>query len=192
MSLRQFILAFQFIIVALVLSGCFKNPWYDDSDPRVEAAKLKTKLQKERFNFETVPKTGVTYLSYDFQHGFQVTYYENENKVWLWYGGNDVALPAAWKITENIDAKSEDFRWSACFKYGPDTYNPATKKSVGQYECTLAVNVLNLWVGMIDGDLFNLSSGEVPYVREKCDAPNEFKIMSEYSVIYNPVIDCKK
>ena len=160
-----------------------------------EAAKVrweqKTTLQKERFKFEQFPEIGVTYLSFDPQHGFQVTYYENEDRSWLWYGGNSVALAAAWKKVEATNSSSQHFDKKLCYKYGPNTVNRATNQQGGDFKCTLSINLLNLTVGSLKGDIFKLSSGRVPYKRERCDAPDEFEIMDEYALV-RPATDCRK
>ena len=143
------------------------------------------------------PKVGTSYLSWDPSHGFQVTFYETPERSWLWYGGNNIALPAQWK--KEPRAQSElgkpltgvlDHR--VCWKYGTDTYNPSTKKGGGEFDCTLAINTLQMTVGAIDGDVFNLKSGQVPYIRKKCDAPDEFEIRTDITLWAKfPVKDCE-
>lgn len=136
--------------------------------------------------YPNYPKIGQTYLSYSpLGHGYQVTYIADRQTSWLWYGGNPVALPAKWKVierdvNENGQKLTGRFRTQICYTYGANTYNPATKHKGGSQECTLLVNVRNMTVGALKGDVFGLANGTVPYVRQKCDAPDKFVLPAQH------------
>lgn len=68
---------------------------------------------------------GYTNLSYSPVHGTQIEYVANGGSNYLWYPGNAVILPGHWK------AKGKDI----CFKYGANTYNPATGSAGAKWEC---------------------------------------------------------
>ena len=129
--------------------------------------------------FPGYPAVDSTYLSYDFAHGYQVTYYESPNRSWLWYPGNRIALPAAWKLDGE----------KVCWRYGGNTYNPATKEDGGNFSCTSKTRSLFTKVGVLSGDVFGLASGEIPYVRAKCDAPDQFQIVDDFAT-YAVAADC--
>ena len=157
---------------------------HSSAEAKSRAAAKAEKRQAEReagLNtlFPGYPKIGATYLSYDFGHGYQVTYYENETISWLWYPGNNIALPADWKVDGE----------SVCWRYGSNTYNPSTNESGGEFSCSSAKRSRQTKVGVLSGDVFNLSYGQVPYIRSKCDAPDAFTITGQHAT-YRPEPDC--
>ncbi len=109
-------------------------------------------------------KVNVTYLSFDPYHGFQVNYLHEDGTAWLWYPGNRTGVPELWKTEgDNI-----------CFKHPSRSYNPVTKQSGGKWQCQKQIISLNLNVAELDGDVFNLRTGRVPYPLPKCKAPKQF------------------
>src|SRR5688500_2869286 len=95
---------------------------------------------------------GQTIMSFDSGHGTQVEYFDKSGRTFLWYPGNRVVLPGAWKI------QGEDI----CFAYGPNTYNPVTGQVGGNWECQdLTVNQ-RYAVERQAGDVFGLSTSEKP------------------------------
>ena len=129
--------------------------------------------------FPDYPAPGATYLSYDVAHGYQVIYYESATRAWLWYPGNEVTLPA--------DVKIDDER--VCWRYGANTYNPATRGEGGAFDCTSRVRSRRTKVGVREGDVYGLASGKPPYVRRKCDVPDGFDVIRDYAT-YQPAPDC--
>ena len=125
------------------------------------------------------PMTGTTYLSYDAFHGYQVIYYEDQTRSWLWYPGNAIALPA--------DVKVDDQQ--ICWRYGQGTRNRVTREVGGTFSCQSKKLSLRTRVGALDGDVFDLASGRIPYVRRKCDAPDEFQINGDFAM-FEPADDC--
>jgi len=146
------------------------------------------KNAKQQVLYPDYPKVGTTYLSFSTDHGFQVSYYENTSRSWLWYGGNPVSLPAQWK-TETLETEHSNID-QICWKYGGYTYNPSTKKSGGEFNCIAIRISQDLLVSSLEGDIFNLASGSVPYERKKCDAPSEFVLNKDSSLFGNIITDC--
>ena len=191
------IIPYAALAIWLVLSGCAPGNSYKKMSAEWDQREREyaERIAAQRHVFPDYPKVGTTYLHFDPQHKFQVEYYESRSRTWLWYGGNDVALPADWELRFQITSEdgtplTGNFRNRICWRYGQNTYNPATKQSGGQFDCTLLVNSLNLTVGALAGDPFDLASGNVPYVRQKCDAPDEFQIQADHALISSPK-DCK-
>lgn len=168
-------------------------PNYDLNQIKQQLAALTKVLQQI---FPDYPKVGTTYLSFDPDHKFQITYYETPERSWLWYGGNEVSLPAQWKLEKRDFGKNggpEQIEATPriCFKYGANTYNPLADIKGGDFKCTILSNSLMGLVSSLEGDIFNLSSGTVPYVRQECDAPDEFELRLEENMWGTiPVEDC--
>ncbi|KQP23787.1 hypothetical protein ASF27_13470 [Methylobacterium sp. Leaf102] len=84
-----------------------------------------------------------TLLTHNTEHGTQVEFATKDGKVYLWYPGNDVILEGRWKpepfATEFMEKgrlvrRLEQSR--ICFSYPAASFNPATRKSGGGWECT--------------------------------------------------------
>lgn len=182
------------LLAATLLGACStSSSTADYSFPDV--AKMQQEFEARaaalRETYPDFPKIGTTYLTFDPDHKFQVEYYESETRSWLWYGGNDAALPAEWqvKIISPQGIRSpldKELQTQICWRYGLNTYNPSTKTSGGEFQCTAQINLLQTTVSSLDGDVFDLASGEVPYVRQKCDAPDEFEIHTE-NTLYSSI-----
>ncbi|WP_254683153.1 hypothetical protein [Phaeobacter piscinae] len=115
----------------------------------------------------TYPSSGVTYLHWDKGHGYQVSYY-SEKHVWLWYPGNRAALRGDW-VQELVAGE-----YYLCFTYPHSSYNPVTGVVGGQKECQLQTVLGGALEGALAGDVYNLSSGMVPYVLRKDKRPTGF------------------
>lgn len=109
------------------------------------------------------PKAKNTYLYFDHSHGYQVVYFDNDGRSWLWYPGNTKALAVDWKIDGA----------TICFLHPEDSFNPVTKRQGGEPECSLLRNNVRMIVSDLSGDPFRLAGGQVP-ARDKCSAPDEF------------------
>ncbi|WP_155838207.1 hypothetical protein [Hyphomonas beringensis] len=186
------------LVAGVVLTGCATSGIGDFSSQDIQKMmqEFEGRVSAQRDAYPGYPRVGTTYMSFSPDHGFQVTYYESESRSWLWYGGNDIALPAEWKL-EKKDVDETGAHQLAgdqtliCWKYGANTYNSSTVTTGGKFQCTALVNALQVTVSSLDGDPFNLSSGAVPYVREKCDAPDEFVIQTDTTLYSNVGIeDC--
>ena len=126
---------------------------------------------RKDIDYPNYPETGFTYLSFSDPapgllkgHGFQVSYYKNSVETWLWYPGNERSLKGDWKISDE----------KTCYDYGPNTRNPVTGSTSG-FQCQSLEISRKLIVSRLDGDPFNLASGDVPSLLDKCTAPQEFE-----------------
>lgn len=102
-------------------------------------------------------------------HGFQVTHFNGDGQVWLWYPGNDRPLAGEWKLEGD----------KICFRYSSNSYNPVTKTRGGAFKCTSLRGIQTRVISQLQGDPFRLSSGAIPYVLDKCDAPEPFRFDRE-------------
>ncbi len=94
-------------------------------------------------------------------HGTQIEYIDTDGRAYLWYPGNSHPVPSLWKLQK----KGE--RYQICGMFPTRSYNPVRKTYGGQWECQR----LGDWVVRIReiraGDIFNLSSGQVPWKLSK-------------------------
>jgi hypothetical protein len=95
---------------------------------------------------------GQTIMSFDPGHGTQIEYFDKSGRTFLWYPGNRVVLPGAWKI------QGEDI----CFAYGANTYNPVTGQAGGNWECQDLTLNQSFAVERQAGDVFGLSTSKTP------------------------------
>jgi hypothetical protein len=113
-----------------------------------------------------------TRVSYSRDHGTQVTFTAANGKAYLWYPGNNEVLVGDWAI--DLAREPSSFRdiGRLCFRYGANTYNPATGQAGGNWSCgPIQLVVLGL-VDFAEGDPFGLAKRrQVPFVlsRERAD-----------------------
>lgn len=118
--------------------------------------------------FPEYPQGEWTYLSFSEAHGFQVNYLGKDGRAWLWYPGNSRGVPEEWKL-DTVSGQR-----AICWRHPASSYNPVTKQSGGGYACqSLALSQRTI-VARLAGDPFALSSGRIPYRKQKCSAPAEF------------------
>jgi hypothetical protein len=107
-----------------------------------------------------------TRLNLTTSHGPQVTYTSADGKTYLWYPGNQVILSGEWKV-ELREARRQTTGDMVqlpviCFKYGANTYNPATGSRGAVWECVLAEDSLGRSKESEAGDPFGLSKRAQP------------------------------
>ena len=103
-------------------------------------------------------------MTYDGAHGTQVEYIASNGKTRLLYPGNKVVLEGRWKLERT--AKPTVF--NLCFKYGTNTYNPATGATGGAWECQPAGYYLAAVTDHMKGDVLGLAKSlDVPFVLAK-------------------------
>lgn len=122
---------------------------------------MEAKPESEILAVSNSPKTVMLFDPY---HGFQIVFFETPQKSWLWYPGNGNSLPAHVRQ----DPKQ------ICFKYGRETYNSVIERRGGRWSCMHRFVHEGLTVASEAGDVFNLASGQVPYVRRRCDGTQRF------------------
>ena len=72
---------------------------------------------------------GRTIVYYDRGHGTQVEYYDKSGS-YLWYPGNTVILPGAWKVSAEAVPGGH-----ICFRYPTSSLNPVTGVKGWDWEC---------------------------------------------------------
>ena len=102
-----------------------------------------------------------TARSYDIFHGSQVEYLAADGTTQLWYPGNRGLVAGRWQLRQTPR------RIEVCFAYGPNTYNPATGSSGGDWECSPARIYLLGLEELVPGDPLALRSGKLPFVLPK-------------------------
>lgn len=104
---------------------------------------------------------GKTISTYGRAHGTQIEYLGEGGKGCLWYPGNKVVVPARWMIAGGEDPNA------ICFMYPKKSHNPVSKLWGGTYSCLSLRNFKKTLTGVRSGDVFNLSSGKIPWVLER-------------------------
>lgn len=116
-----------------------------------------------------------TFLTYSPQHGPQIEYISRSGTTYLWYPGNTAVLRgSAAVLWENASAKIDDpqdgrYRGQIklsylCFRYAPNTFNPATNHRGGGYECSPYATQRAAVKDSRKGDIFGLASrSEAPF-----------------------------
>lgn len=152
------------ILAACLLLGCAVTLEEKPTDPSFAKADV---VQRDLV-FDTYPASGRTYLSFDHAHGFQVTFV-NAGQSWLWYPGNQRTVTAVYK--RDIVAGQP----AVCWKHQTNSRNPVTGRSGGAFSCEALAFAQKRVVAELRGDVFKLTSGQVPYRSERCTAPQAFE-----------------
>ncbi|WP_147457622.1 hypothetical protein [Paracoccus alkanivorans] len=121
--------------------------------------------------FPNYPQSDNTYLTFSQHHGFQVNYLAANGRSWLWYPGNDGAVPELWRVDQAQDR--------VCWKHPSNSYNPVTGQHGGQESCENLTLSRKLVIAKLRGDPYNLASGHTPATLDKCTAPKEFRFDRE-------------
>ena len=99
-----------------------------------------------------------TVVFFDDFHGTQVAYFTADGREYLWYPGNQRSLPGFWRTT--ADKK-------ICFSYPTSSIKPATGVAGADWECGSLSGHSARIVQVSEGDVFNLTSGKIPFVMER-------------------------
>ncbi len=151
------------LAVVLPLAGCISTPQL--ADPKSAIAEVNSRTN----HFPSYPQAGVTYLSFDLAHGFQINYIGNSGKAWLWYPGNRVVLTEEYK-KDRIREQN-----AICWRSTEVSFNSVTGTRGDQFACESLDFAQRTTIASLSGDVFNLQSGNVPYTLDRCSAPNEFQ-----------------
>lgn len=101
---------------------------------------------------------GLTIVYFDSGHGTQIEYYDQSGS-YLWYPGNTVILPGAWKISVEATPSGQ-----ICHRYPTSSLNPVTGVKGGEWECSRLRDQQTSIKHRLVGDPFELKSGEVPFI----------------------------
>ena len=99
-------------------------------------------------------------------HGTQIEYHKPNGTSFLWYPGNQSAVPAAWKVEMRENGHS------VCWKYPSSSFNPLTQQAGGKFECSPDFVYFYGLTEVVVGDPFRLASGALPFPlpKDKFDA----------------------
>lgn len=104
---------------------------------------------------------------HDAGHGTQINYTSADGRSFLWYPGNNVILPGAWKVERrpgSIWGTRHDIV-HVCYRYGPNTFNPVTGSQGAQWNCSYAALSLRRMRENAVGDVLGLARrSNVPFV----------------------------
>ncbi len=112
---------------------------------------------------DALPKAlaGNTSVHYDSFHGTQVEYRQADGQVYLWYPTNTRSLAGQAK-TQTTNGQTE-----ICHRYKSAGINPATGVVGYAWECAPLSSNLRSITHMLQGDPFDLASGQIPFVLKK-------------------------
>lgn len=121
----------------------------------------------------TYPLGGYTYATSSSAHGIQIEYFTEDGRNYLWYPTGSRSLPGTWRKND----------WGhVCFAYGQASYNPATKEhsAAGQEKCLRSYQQGTI-ISRVEGDPFNLESGELPdFDLTKCRLPEPMTLATTH------------
>lgn len=104
--------------------------------------------------------SGRTFLTTDRENGVQVRYFAGNGRSFLWYPGNTRGVSADWRIQNYRDG---DF--ARCFKHSTTTFAPVSGATGRVWRCSGSLQGnLAITDEIVEGDVFNLSRGAVPFV----------------------------
>jgi hypothetical protein len=116
--------------------------------------------------------SGNTVVSYNASFGAQVEYHAPDGKTYFWYQGFPGLVTGKWKV-EKMDTRDckvvsgkKVCRKIAivCYKYKRNPVNPALNKTDKKFDCQMWGLNANYVVEIGKGDIFNLVSGQIPFV----------------------------
>lgn len=120
---------------------------------------------------------GQTLHWYDKLHGNQIEYLGKKGSLYLWYPNNRRIVRGQWKAqTGERCAPDPEGYWKCvpslhpdlCFKFPKSSFNPATKKSGGTWECSPWRELQTTLVEKTPGDIFQLAERKrVPFKLRK-------------------------
>ncbi|MEM9232535.1 MAG: hypothetical protein AAGB10_23360 [Pseudomonadota bacterium] len=99
-----------------------------------------------------------TVLSYDPCHGYQVSYRDTNDRFFLWYGESTTVVSGRYSL-ELSQLRNDEVEGRYCQSFDQPTFDPAMKRVSTGRQCNPIKSVLGNDVEMIDGDIFNLSTG---------------------------------
>ncbi|MGL4636887.1 MAG: hypothetical protein ACRCWF_12965 [Beijerinckiaceae bacterium] len=107
-----------------------------------------------------------TTLSLSSSHGPQISFKAPDGKIYLWYPGNRMILQGEWQLEirriRNNTTGQEIELAAYCYRYGANTYNPATGSRGAQWECASAAQSLARTTESAEGDIFGLAGRSAP------------------------------
>ncbi len=130
-------------------------------DSQTPRERMFDELRAQRDVITPFPMSGLTYASFDPDHGYQVEYLSPDGRAYLWYTGS----------RKSVIGECKTHLYEVCYRYGSNTFNPQTLQRGGSWNCEYAVILGYRVTACQQSYIINLKSGRLPYVRERCDLP---------------------
>lgn len=125
-----------------------------------------------------MPRPDFTYATLTGAHGVQIEYFSSDGRVFLWYPGNRGVVTGLYRVIGHAvpggTPRPDQIRFME-FNYQANSYNPVTGEAGGKWELARLSELRERTVSYAKGDIFDLSSGAVPYRRDKYDMPAPMK-----------------
>ncbi|WP_147405720.1 hypothetical protein [Cereibacter sphaeroides] len=117
------------------------------------------------------PRPGYTVATDSVGNGIQIEYFAPDGRSYLWYPGNRTVVPAQYRYGLVIPNDGSTGRIATIeFLYPANSVDMLGRRG-GKWE-SRGISDYRIYVmASQEGDVFNLSSGKVPYVRRGCDLP---------------------
>lgn len=117
------------------------------------------------------PRPGYTVATDSVGNGIQVEYFAPDGRSYLWYPGNATAVQAQYRYGLVIPRDGRPGRIGTVEFLYPSTSVDMTGRRGGEWESRGISDYRVYVMASQKGDIFNLSSGKVPYVRRGCELP---------------------
>lgn len=152
-------------ILFLILSGCSVS----QESIAPENSPILSAQTEEGPSIRNFPEADTTYMSYTTKTGYAFTYYGIDRKSWSWIPDFGETLPSEWRIKDPNEKKP---KFNFCDRLLHNHFAPSRKAN--EEHCNKLMYASQHIAAGLKGDIFNLSKGTVPYVRDPCDRTNEF------------------
>ena len=101
--------------------------------------------------------SGKTLMTFRNFHGTQIEYFHPVGDVHLWHPGNSRTVDGDWQLV------ARNKRYKICFRYDGKTIKSVTLSRYGKSNCMDLVDISASTKETRTGDIFNLTSGSVPF-----------------------------
>lgn len=170
-------------IAFAVLSGCMASGDFETVGPK----ELRAAISSGRIDPTTpspgnlglgghridpqAPRPGYTVATDAIGNGIQIEYFAPDGRSYLWYPGNLSVVPAQYRYGLFIPSDGSAGRIGTIeFLYPSNSVDMMGRRG-GKWESRGISDYRVYVMASQQGDVFNLSSGKVPYVRRRCDLP---------------------
>lgn len=147
------------LAIPFVLASCGAQPLLEESQPKAEQKRAPLPNPSSNAASLRAQYADVTRLECTSQHGTQIEYLSPNGNTYLWYPGNRRVVVGEWK-TQNATGGGAEL----CYRYGANSYNPATGSRGEEFHCINAQLSNFLENERMHGDAFQLATGEIPFV----------------------------
>ncbi|MBN9886679.1 hypothetical protein [Salipiger abyssi] len=170
-------------IALAVLAGCGVSGDFETVGPK----ELQAAVESGRINPATptpgnlalaghridpqAPRPGYTVATDSVGNGIQIEYFAPDGRSYLWYPGNRSVVQAQYRYGLVIPRDGSAGRIGTIEFLYPSNSIDRTGRRGGKWEARGISDYRVYVMASRKGDIFNLSSGEVPYVRRGCDLP---------------------